>query len=176
MREKRQKGARGGGRGRKGGRRGNRGKEARGWIFQAAPPWQRSQRIAMATDPETPSGRRTTIASERASLSDGSNNVSSLLLLLAPVVDVGRRTQDATAYRALGDATHAAREMLQARSGLFIYAVPGTHSPISRAPSRNKSAHESVANLRISPHDKVLSVQNVYCICSDLAFLSSPVI
>jgi len=69
----------GGGRGRAGGRRGNRGKEAGGWIFQAAPPWQRSQRIAMATDPETPSGRRATIASERASLSDGSNNVSSLL-------------------------------------------------------------------------------------------------
>jgi len=68
------------GREREGGRRGNRGKEAGGWIFQAAPPWQRSQRIAMATDPETPSGRRTTIASERASLSDGSNNVSSLSL------------------------------------------------------------------------------------------------
>jgi hypothetical protein len=71
---------------RKGGKRGNRGKEARGWIFQAAPPWQRSQRIAMATDPETPSGRRTTIASERASLSDGSNNVSSLSLYSRPLL------------------------------------------------------------------------------------------
>lgn len=63
-------------------------------------PWQ-SQRIAMATDPETPSGRRTI----GASLSDGSNNVSSLC---TPPVDVGRRTRLHTSH-ARG-AMHAVRD------------------------------------------------------------------